>query len=467
MVTIGRHDRHGVCYRTESLFEDALPLPLGATVVLNEVTWECAELSVRSDIESSTSSRVSIIDILLCHDVRVTHIDEAELLSSLRSSSEGTHFAPVAIYTHAVGIGSVRGQTCSDCLVAGIGVCLVFVHLSFPEDTRVIHSVWERFGSLGSSINADSSSEVCLGSIGFSHELYLTLGHGLIGEPSECHLCFRIAVDVYHYVVWCLIWLKCLNLSLQFSYVSISRVATCCLFSNHHLDVRRYGIIFCLILSICLDNEWVEYLLLHLERSSSGVTTIFCGNRDSRCTRFQTDNGTLVQRSNSWVSDRPGDIAVSSIHWQDVRYDLYGVGSINVQRCWVKFYTCNSHQFCQSPTCVTNVQAIGSSTQGWRTWTEVEVTTLWIYEERIRGEAARVGRTRFSFTIVVNGVFYFTTIDIECILVGIGRVSHNTIGNAQVRRFADSDTTQVRSCTIVHGDVINHHLVLLTSSLAT
>ena len=295
----------------------------------------------------------------------------------------------------------------------------------------------------------------------------MTLGHGLIGEPSECHLCLRIAVDVYHHIVWCLVWLKCLNLSLQFSYVSISRVATCCLFSNHHLDVRRYGIVFSLILSICLDNEWVEYLLLHLKCSCSGVTTIFCGNRDSRCTRFQTDNGTLVQRCNSWVSDRPGDIAVSSIHWQDVCYDLYGVGSINVQRCWVKFYTCNSHQFCQSPTCVTNVQAIGSSTQGWRTWTEVEVTTLWIYEERIRGEAARVGRTRFSFTIVVNGVFYFTTIDVECILVGVGRVSHNTIGDAQVWWFADSDTTQVWSCTIVHGDVINHYLVLLTSSLAT
>ena len=299
MVTIGRYDRHGVCYRTESLFEDTLPLPLGATVVLYKVTWECTELSVRSDIESSASSRVSIINIVLCHDVRVTHIDEAELFSGLRSSGKGTQFAPIAIYTYAISIGSVRSQTRSNSLMAGIGMCLLFVHLSFPEDTRVIHSVWERFGSLGSSINGGSRSEVSLISIGFSHELYFTLGHGLIGEPSECHLCFRIAVDVYHYVVWSLIWLKRLNLSFQFCYVSVCRVATCSLFSNHHLDIRRYGIIFCLVLSICLDNEWVEYLLLHLERSSSGVTTIFRSNRDSRCTRFQTDNGTLVQRSYS------------------------------------------------------------------------------------------------------------------------------------------------------------------------
>ena len=137
-----------------------------------------------------------------------------------------------------------------------------------------------------------------------------------------------------------------------------------------------------------------------------------------------------------------------------------------MQRSRIKRYPSNCYQLCLTPTGVTQHATISSSTKSWRTRTEVEIATLWIYKHRIRSETTRIGRARFGFYIVIKRVLYVSTINIETILTIISRTSNDTIGNAQVGSLTHSNHTQLWSFAIVHGNVIYHHLVLCTSSFA-
>ena len=196
MVAVRWHERHPPQHGLQRLFKPAFPLPFAVLVCagIYKIPGEHAEPCIPFVTSHRLGTQARSVDIFLVLNMTVGHIDETELLLILIRRAEMSHFTPMFPVTYAVRIVSARLEVFRYRLMTHITKRRAFVHLRRLQYPRTRYRIMQGRGSGGSRRNGKWHLTFC-------PNLYFTLLYTFVREPTKCHSCLRVTVDVCHYAV--------------------------------------------------------------------------------------------------------------------------------------------------------------------------------------------------------------------------------------------------------------------------
>ena len=257
MVTVRHYHRHLHNHRLDTLFEPALPLPLGVRsgTGLYEVTREEAETCFRYSSGSRRCATVGVVNVLLILNMTIRHIDETELTLLCVLRTEMTNFTPMTCVTYTPTVRRTRSQVLCYRLVTHILEGGLRIQSRSFQNTRSRNSITKRLRGRRSSSDTNHITALKVRSRRIRHRQNLnhTVCDSFVGKPRESHTGMRVAVDISHHVIrlflahqlscCCIHRLQFTGNSCFLCIRSLETVHTSCLLCNQERNPRRNSVV--------------------------------------------------------------------------------------------------------------------------------------------------------------------------------------------------------------------------------